>query len=595
MKAKSSFHLITGSVLALLILTFSISAQTYQLSGRVYEGTTGQEPPNSSYLSGVTVKLWASDNSGQKETLVESTTTNSEGWYGLSVDVGDYPRDYFIIEEIDPDDYTSDGATSMGGSVLSSNIIQYTYGELSGTVTGNKFWDKPDTPDNEDPVADAGGPYSGTVGQSITLDGSGSSDPDGTINTYEWDLNGDGDYNDAGDKTGQTVQNTWSSAGTYTVNLRVTDNDGAKDSDAASVKISGTEGDTDGDGIPDNVEGTGDRDGDDIPDNEDYDPNGWIYDEITGAIIKGGAITVTPSKGVNIIEDGSLGFYKFTVSKDGQYTLDYTPPAGYKSSLTHVAMAGQLDPDPATDPDPLVVGAGSRNDITNQLTDWSAANNPYYLQFKLSLGDPTIINNNIPLEGQHFDYGDAPLPYPSASHRIDTTAASDMPWFTESDVTLIGQPDAETDMQREPPGLGDNYNGTDDEQGMVVYGDLDVGSVYMDHFMYSGNGSYTCEAWIDLNGDGDWDDPGEKIAKMGGGATSISGLYRMRWYVLVPDTAKAGKTYIRFRVVEGSGVTLTPDGPADFGEVEDYEVEILPEPYDYGDAPLPYPSASHKI
>jgi hypothetical protein len=34
------------------------------------------------------------------------------------------------------------------------------------------------------------------------------------------------------------------------------------------------------------------------------------------------------------------------------------------------------------------------------MTNWNCADNPYYLTFHLELGDPTIINNNIPLESQ---------------------------------------------------------------------------------------------------------------------------------------------------------------------------------------------------
>jgi len=44
---------------------------------------------------------------------------------------------------------------------------------------------------NQPPVCDAGGPYAGNVGQSIQFIGTGSSDPDGSIASYEWDF-GDG-------------------------------------------------------------------------------------------------------------------------------------------------------------------------------------------------------------------------------------------------------------------------------------------------------------------------------------------------------------------------------------------------------------------
>src|SRR5258705_8162639 len=46
-------------------------------------------------------------------------------------------------------------------------------------------------PPNRAPVSNAGGPYTGTVGVSVTFNGSGSTDPDGDPLTYAWEL-GDG-------------------------------------------------------------------------------------------------------------------------------------------------------------------------------------------------------------------------------------------------------------------------------------------------------------------------------------------------------------------------------------------------------------------
>ena len=43
-------------------------------------------------------------------------------------------------------------------------------------------------PPNQLPVADAGGPYSASVNVPVTLDGSGSRDPDGTLVDYAWDF-----------------------------------------------------------------------------------------------------------------------------------------------------------------------------------------------------------------------------------------------------------------------------------------------------------------------------------------------------------------------------------------------------------------------
>ena len=65
----------------------------------------------------------------------------------------------------------------------------------------------------------------------MTFDGSGSSDLGGTIDSYEWI------FNDGTTGTGQTIYYTYSTAGSYTVTLTVTDNGGGTDSDTAVVTV----------------------------------------------------------------------------------------------------------------------------------------------------------------------------------------------------------------------------------------------------------------------------------------------------------------------------------------------------------------------
>jgi YD repeat-containing protein len=62
----------------------------------------------------------------------------------------------------------------------------------------------------------------------VTFDGSGSSDPGGSIVKYEWDLNGDGTF-ETNTGTTKTVSKTFTAEGTYDIRLRVTDNGGATD------------------------------------------------------------------------------------------------------------------------------------------------------------------------------------------------------------------------------------------------------------------------------------------------------------------------------------------------------------------------------
>jgi hypothetical protein len=92
------------------------------------------------------------------------------------------------------------------------------------------------------PVADANGPYSGEVGQIINLDGSASYDPDKVLGdpladvvSWEWDLDNDGQYDDA---SGQIIPWSWGSPGTYIVGLKVTDNDQQTDAVDTIVTIS---------------------------------------------------------------------------------------------------------------------------------------------------------------------------------------------------------------------------------------------------------------------------------------------------------------------------------------------------------------------
>ncbi|NKQ40765.1 MAG: PKD domain-containing protein [Sulfurovum sp.] len=84
------------------------------------------------------------------------------------------------------------------------------------------------------PVAEAGANQSVLAGDTVTLDGSASTDSDGTITKYLWTIPS------SGTKEGITVTQTLPASiapGDYTVALTVTDNDGNTDNDTMTITV----------------------------------------------------------------------------------------------------------------------------------------------------------------------------------------------------------------------------------------------------------------------------------------------------------------------------------------------------------------------
>ena len=69
------------------------------------------------------------------------------------------------------------------------------------------------------------------LNETITFNASPSYDADGNITAYEWE------FGDGANATGEIVEHCYSSAGNYTVNLTVTDDDGATNSTSKAVKV----------------------------------------------------------------------------------------------------------------------------------------------------------------------------------------------------------------------------------------------------------------------------------------------------------------------------------------------------------------------
>ncbi|MBL8819739.1 MAG: aryl-sulfate sulfotransferase [Planctomyces sp.] len=82
------------------------------------------------------------------------------------------------------------------------------------------------------PIADAGSTRSMAVAETITLSAAKSYDPDGSIASYAWDLDGDGQFDDA---TGVKAEYFGARAGQFRVSVRVTDDHGLTATDTADI------------------------------------------------------------------------------------------------------------------------------------------------------------------------------------------------------------------------------------------------------------------------------------------------------------------------------------------------------------------------
>ena len=179
-----------------------------------------------------------------------------------------------------------------------------------------------------------------------------------------------------------------------------------------------------------------------------------------------------------------------------------------------------------------------------------------------------------------WDFGDAPdRPYPTllandgARHRF------------EQNVFLGAQWDGEPDGQPHPNALGDDLANLDDEDGVTFVTPLIPGqSATVSVFA---NIPGRLDAWIDFDANGDWASATDQIfaaEPLNAGPNMLS--------FLVPAGSPIGVcTFARFRFSMQGGLYFR--GPADNGEVEDYEVCIDPpqEELDFGDAPDPsYPT-----
>jgi PKD repeat protein len=131
-----------------------------------------------------------------------------------------------------------DGATATGAKPAHIYAQADTY-SVRLTVTDSGGWQRSSTsavtvaPGDRPPVASFSfGPPAPVTGQAVAFDGSGSSDPDGTVTSYGWD------FGDGATGAGAKPSHAYAAAGSYSVRLTVTDNSGSTNTTAQTVAVS---------------------------------------------------------------------------------------------------------------------------------------------------------------------------------------------------------------------------------------------------------------------------------------------------------------------------------------------------------------------
>lgn len=127
-----------------------------------------------------------------------------------------------------------------GGSfavVLAAMVV------VSGLAAGSPVVGHVAASDNEAPLADAGLDQNVTANATVYLDATGSRDPDGEIDEYEWRLERpDGNYTSPNCRSCGRTSFVALQTGTYNATVTVTDDDGAVETDTLQVHVSESNG-----------------------------------------------------------------------------------------------------------------------------------------------------------------------------------------------------------------------------------------------------------------------------------------------------------------------------------------------------------------
>jgi PKD repeat protein len=248
-----------------------------------------------------------------------------------------------------------------GSPIITGETVTHRYGDNGSYIARLTVQDDDggvDTRDidinvlNQDPVAEAGGPYQTTENVPLTLTGTGNDVPADTL-SYSWDF-GDGNTSNEINPT-----HTYANDGEYTVTLTVTDEDGGVGIDTTTVDV-GSPPVADAGGPYTGVEGgaiTFNGSGSSDPDN---DPLVYSWD------FGDGNTSNEPNPTHSYADDGNYTVTLEVRDDRGGLDTDSVPVTVANASPTAVAVA---DPNPVPEGAEVTFdGNGSRDPGSDTLS-----------------------------------------------------------------------------------------------------------------------------------------------------------------------------------------------------------------------------------
>ncbi|MCH9651819.1 MAG: DUF11 domain-containing protein [Deltaproteobacteria bacterium] len=255
----------------------------------------------------------------------------------------------------------------------------------------------------------------------------------------------------------------------------------------------------------------------------------------------------------------------------------------------------------------MALGSGS-NVLSFTVPCTADAGTTSYARFRLSSAGG-LAAGGLTMDGEVEDYpvflkgvdfGDAPNTYDTTfgsagpNHGIDSRSGNEFVLGACGDTEVDGPAGGTATQDDGAPGTstaGTCAATNDDEDGITFGGGMAMAaacstgnSLTVALLNNAGVTTPRLDAWIDWNGDGDFDHPAEHL--FAGTSAALTGPSTSLTYDVPCNAVAQGTSYSRFRLSSTGG--LLPGGSAMNGEVEDYA--FLVKGVDFGDAPDPYPT-----